>query len=69
MIASAILDRLLAVCPHLDLVTFEDPKFDEAGDLVPRCSARLAPVEARGEEHVRAALGELRVDDVGILDS
>jgi uncharacterized protein (UPF0276 family) len=30
-----LLRRLLALCPHLRAVTFEDPRFDHAGNLLP----------------------------------
>lgn len=42
-----LLDRLLAVCPRLSVVTFEDPLVDGDGELVPRCAASLAEVEVR----------------------
>ena len=34
-----LLGRLLAACPNLRVVTYEDPRFDESGALLPRTRA------------------------------
>jgi uncharacterized protein (UPF0276 family) len=34
-----LLERLLPLCPNLKAITYEDPKFDEQGKLVPRSTA------------------------------
>jgi uncharacterized protein (UPF0276 family) len=49
-----LMDRLLALCPRLQLVTFEDPRFDEQGELLPKCAASLAEVERRLADWRRA---------------
>ena len=38
-----LLRRLLPLCPNLKAITYEDPKFDDAGELVP---ASLAGFQA-----------------------
>lgn len=43
----ALTEALLARCPALRVVTWEDPRFDDAGALPPRLDASLAALEAR----------------------
>ncbi|MEZ4321907.1 MAG: DUF692 family protein [Myxococcota bacterium] len=38
--------RLMDRCPHLRLVTYEDPRFDERGDLPEKATASLDALEA-----------------------
>ena len=41
-----LLDRLLAICPGLRAVTFEDPRLDDAGGFAPGNAESLARLEA-----------------------
>ncbi len=45
-----LIERLLPLCPDLRLVTYEDPRFDDEGELIPKARAnfeRLAAITAR----------------------
>jgi hypothetical protein len=41
-----LLERLLPLCPNLRVVTYEDPKFDETGALVPETMGSLDRLRA-----------------------
>lgn len=73
--------RLMARCPNLRVVTYEDPRFDDAGVLPPAMAASLDALEARTQAWISAAspvpgartpplsLGESPLADSSLADS
>jgi len=49
-----LLERLLPLCPNLKAITYEDPKFDAQGTIVPRSVAGFEALRATVAEWVQA---------------